>query len=237
MQQRPLSSYDYTGILCDPQTLGVAIGEQQPLPTLSEPTDLPPVTTPAPEPLVTIQHQRVQTIPVYHQAGWSTAQPEVLVRTGVAVRLAAAADTLEEQFGLAVLDGWRPLALQRDIYDAAYADETLPAGYVSVPSEDPQTPPPHLSGGTVDVTLTFDGHPLRLGTDFDDFTELAAADSLESTPGTERELRRMLYWAMRSAGFVVIDCEWWHYEHGTRRWAALTGNNPIYGPAEHNALT
>lgn len=152
------------------------------------------------------------------------------------------AEALPDRFGLAVLDAWRPLELQHDIYDSAYADPDLPPGFVSLPSADPSTPPPHLTGGTVDVTLTLDGHALRLGTEFDDFTDRARADALEPelrrhpTVGeprwAERELRRILYWAMRSAGFVVIDCEWWHFEYGTRRWAALTGNAPLYGPAQ-----
>jgi D-alanyl-D-alanine dipeptidase len=36
---------------------------------------------------------------------------------------------------------------------------------------------------------------------------------------------------MRSGGFVVLHCEWWHFEFGTRRWAAITGNAPRYGAA------
>jgi hypothetical protein len=42
----------------------------------------------------------------------------------------------------------------------------------------------------------------------------------------------LLYWAMRDQGFIVIDCEWWHFEIGTRRWAALTGRTPWYGAAD-----
>ena len=45
------------------------------------------------------------------------------------------------------------------------------------------------------------------------------------------EFADLLYQSMRSAGFVVLHCEWWHFEFGTRRWAAITGNQPRYGPA------
>ena len=83
----------------------------------------------------------------------------------------------------------------------------------------------------MDVTLTWKGRPLALGTPFDDFSDAAAADALEASPCSERELRRLLYWTMRAEGFVVVDCEWWHFEHGTRRWAALTGHSPKYGAA------
>jgi D-alanyl-D-alanine dipeptidase len=36
---------------------------------------------------------------------------------------------------------------------------------------------------------------------------------------------------MASKGFVVFDGEWWHFEYGTRRWAAITGGTPRFGPA------
>ena len=46
-----------------------------------------------------------------------------------------------------------------------------------------------------------------------------------------RELRRLLYRTMHDAGFVVLHCEWWHFEFGTRRWAAIRSERPRYGPA------
>ncbi|WP_281370752.1 M15 family metallopeptidase, partial [Nocardioides stalactiti] len=102
-------------------------------------------------------------------------------------------------------------------------------GFVSAPSADPATPPPHLTGGTVDITLAFDGSPLALGTDFDEFVPAAHADALEHEPGLARDLRRLLWSAMTGAGFVVLTQEWWHFESGTRRWAAVTGGKPRYG--------
>jgi D-alanyl-D-alanine dipeptidase len=83
----------------------------------------------------------------------------------------------------------------------------------------------------VDLTLTIDGIPLALGTPYDDFTPAARADALEDAPSVERELRRMLFWAMRLKGFVVLADEWWHFERGTRYWAALQHQQPRYGPA------
>ena len=159
------------------------------------------------------------------------ASPSTLLREDALVQLGTAADSLPDGFGLAVFDAWRPLALQAELYDAAYGVPGLPEGYVAEPIADPRTPPPHVTGGVVDLTLTFDGIPLALGTGFDDFTPRAAAGALEHEPGVERQLRRLLYHTMHDAGFVVLDCEWWHYEFGTRRWAAITGNEPRYGPA------
>lgn len=152
------------------------------------------------------------------------------VRAEVARRLAGVAAGLPEPFGLAVLDGWRPLELQRQIYHAAYQDRTLPPGFVSEPSTDPQTPP-HLTGGAVDVTLTYRRRPLALGTLFDAFTPQAASAAFETTPGVVRELRRLLTVRMLGAGFTGYQQEWWHFECGTRRWAAVRGERPRYGPA------
>jgi len=233
---RPLSSYDYRAFLADPERLNVPVNfVSRPLPELTEPTDMPTVSVPASrdgEKMVTVENRQIRVLSTYWHAGWSSARPNAFVRFGVAERLAAVVTGLPEEFGLAILDAWRPLALQSEIYEAAYADPSLPKGFVSLPSPDPTTPPPHLTGGTVDVTLTWRGHPLALGSDFDDFTDEAHAAAYEQTPGKARQLRRLLFWAMREQGFRVIDCEWWHFEIGTRRWSALTGEAPWYGAAD-----
>ena len=201
------------------------------LPELIEPAEFPRVVTPSTEPLVSIEHPRISVVEAYREAGWSAAQRGVWLRSSAMQRLANVADGLPHSWGLHVFDAWRPLDLQAELYTAAYADPMLPPGFVSEPNQDPQTPPPHLTGGTVDLTLTYDGIPLSLGTAFDDFTSAARADSLESSPSVARDLRRMLFWAMRTQGFVVLDCEWWHFEYGTRRWAAITDSTPLFGPA------
>lgn len=203
------------------------------MPHLIEPETMP--LAPAGERGVTVPFVGdgpVVDLAAYHRAGipgapeTSTARPEIVDLVFTASR------RLPPGFGLAIFDAWRPLAVQQTLYEIAYANPDLPPGFVTPPSLDPQTPPPHLTGGTVDVTLTWKGQPLALGTDFDDFTPRAHARSLEATLDESRNLRRLLFWTMRSVGFIVIDCEWWHFEHGTRRWAALTGAEPLYGPAE-----
>lgn len=211
---------------------GVLPPSQQPLPELSEPATFPPVTQPVAEPLVEVTHPRIAVLENYHKAGWANARPGTWLRRSAFERLVAAAEGLPERWGLCVFDAWRPLPLQAELYEAAYGDPGLPPGFVSEPDSDPATPPPHLTGGTVDISFTLDDIPLGLGAGFDDFTVRARASALEGEQGVDRELRRWLYWTMRSAGFVVLDCEWWHFEYGTRRWAALTGNEPLFGPAD-----
>lgn len=210
---------------------GVRPPEQPPLPELVEPAVLPDGPPGSDDVLVEIDHPRIQLLHNYRRAGWRHAHDGAWLRRETADRLGRAADSLPERWGLCVFDAWRPLPLQAELFDAAYADPQLPPGFVSVPDPNPASPPPHLTGGTVDLSLTLDGTALGLGAGFDDFTERARADALESEPGVDRTLRRWLYWTMRDAGFVVLHCEWWHFEYGTRRWAAITGSPPRFGPA------
>lgn len=233
---RALSSYDYRGFLADPETLRVPTNfVVAPLPVLAEPAHmatLSPGAAHSGEPLVEISHRRVRCLSTYWHAGWDAAVPQMMLRAGAAERLYAAAQSLPEGFGLAVLDAWRPLGLQREIFEAAYADASLPAGFVSEPSSDPATPPPHATGGTVDVTLTWQQQPLALGSEFDDFIDEARTAAFEAIPGRVRVLRRLLFHAMCAQGWRVIDCEWWHFEYGTRRWGALVGQPAFYPAAE-----
>lgn len=212
--------------------LGMAAPPQLPLPDLTEPDWFPSVTEPESEPLVELAHPRISLLENYYRAGWNNARSGTWLRRSAFERLVAAADGLPERWGLCVFDAWRPLPLQSELFDAAYGHPGLPSGFVSEPDPDPATPPPHLTGGTVDLSFTVDSIPLGLGAGFDDFTSRARFSALEQDPGVERELRRWLYWTMRSVGFVALDCEWWHFEYGTRRWAAITGNQPLFGPAD-----
>jgi D-alanyl-D-alanine dipeptidase len=165
----------------------------------------------------------------YRRAGLRGAVDRQYLRGGALARLVRAAESLPRGFGLAVFDAWRPLALQRELF--ATADD-LPPGAVAPPSADPLTPPPHLTGGTVDLTLTWQGTPLALGTEFDDFSPRAAADAFEEYQGYVRGLRRMPYWTLREQQFVVLAEEWWHYEYGTRLWSVISGNPVRYTGTE-----
>jgi zinc D-Ala-D-Ala dipeptidase len=213
--------------------LSVLIGNPRALPsfldTSGEPID---PTLGADEPLELIEHRRIRILSNYWHAGWERAHAAMQLRAEAHTRLRAAADALPDRFGLAVFDAYRPLVLQAELYDAAYGNSTLPEGFVAEPIADRTTPPPHSTGGTVDCTLTIDGIPLALGTDFDDFSDLAWAHACEGSHTPDRELRRLLYWTMRAAGFVVLHCEWWHFEYGTRRWAAITEQPARYPRAD-----
>lgn len=154
------------------------------------------------------------------------------VRTGVLERLRRAAEALPPEAELIVLDGWRSLDFQRrltEYYGAAATKE----GYVSsVDASSP--PPPHVTGGAVDLTLGVAGHPLALGSDFDEFSELAHLESTERGPSADpsRKLRRILMGVMTGAGFAPYQKEWWHYSYGDTNWARYYGrDHSEYGAA------
>lgn len=181
------------------------------------------------EPLSEISGSGMAVLHSYAQAGWRNAVDRQWLRAGALVRLRQAVSVLPQGFGVAVFDAWRPLTLQRELFDAvgAGSDE---ADFVAPPSEDPATPPPHLTGGTIDLTLSWQGIPLKLGTAFDEFTDSAATAAFEGIPGPVRPLRRLLFHTLRRQGFVALAEEWWHFEFGTRLWSVLTGQPARYGP-------
>ncbi len=233
---RSVADVDYSGFTVDPVDLGVVLGPSAgpPIGELVEPVDQPLAPPPSPDddPLVPLEVRGVRTLGCYFHAGWTHARPVTLARSGVVDRLGRVNGSLPDGFGLAVFDAWRPLDLQAELHAAAYGDDRLPPGFIAEPDPDPTRPPAHLTGGAVDLTLTWRGAPLALGTGFDDFTPAAHALAEESRPGPVRDLRRLLTAAMRSQGFVVLDLEWWHFEWGTRRWAAVRGGSVHYGAAQ-----
>ena len=212
--------------------------DAEPLPVVPEPARGDDET------LVLVEHPRIRCLNVYQRHGFPAAVGGCYLREAVAVRLGEVADYLPEPFGLAIFDAWRDPQLQGYLYDRVYGEDPavdgLPPGFVAQPSDDPRQPTPHSTGGTVDLTLSWNGTPLALGTDFDEFTELAFTDALESPVGdtarVARDLRRMLVSAMHTRGFVVLAREWWHFEYGTRLWSAVMDRPARYSQAARPPL-
>lgn len=173
------------------------------------------------EPLERVPARFGQLVP-YDDLPLSPRGPLVL-RAGVIARLEQAADSLPSPFGIAVLDGWRSPQYQTELlsyYRRRYAD--LAVGYVADP-DDSRVLPPHTTGGAVDLTLTWNGIPLALGTDYDSFTSAAHVSALEDEASPDplaRDLRRLLSSVLRSAGFAPYPLEWWHWSYGDQWWAA-----------------
>ena len=238
MQAVPEELPDYAWASCDPVFAGLVGPEGwaeglSPIVHAREVTELPDAPSPDIEPVLEpIVHPRVRVLGAYWHEGWPYAIPGAWLRPQARDRLLAAVDLLPAPFGLAVWDAWRDPRLQAILHDRVYRDGDLPPGFVAYPDPDPRRCPPHATGGTVDLTLTWRSFALSLGTTFDAFVPGAASDALEpGGPALERDLRRLLASVMSQAGFVQHPQEWWHWEYGTRYWAAITGRPVLFGHA------
>lgn len=151
---------------------------------------------------------------------------DLVVRRDVLRRLIAADRGLPSGFRLLVLDAWRSVEEQQRLVDhySAIGDT---AGWVADTSK-ASFRAPHTTGGAVDLTLMFNGIGLSLGSQFDEFADVAHLRSLEESPGPERELRRILGRVMLDAGFAPYRLEWWHWSYGDDVWAARAGEPAIY---------
>lgn len=202
------------------------------------------------EPLVTLtETPRLRLRPVYLELGLVGASATMQLRSGAAERLEQAIALLPETLGVIVLDVFRPLSVQQALWDWQWQEvkrdyphfttaeiHEKVRHFVAEPSADPAKPTPHRTGGAVDLTLfeLATGEPLPMGTAFDEAVDATQTDWFErfvQEPFTSH--RRLLYHAMIQAGFANYPSEWWHYEFGTRRWAACHGTNlAFYGSAE-----
>jgi D-alanyl-D-alanine dipeptidase len=207
------------------------------------------------EPLGLDSGRRVVAAYSYRTAGFAAALAECVARAGVVRRLAQAAASLPPGWQIVVFDAWRPIPLQREIYEhfAASLRRQWPASseaevqtrverYIARPSLDPRAPSPHATGGAVDVGLRdATGQDVDMGTEFDAFRPEAGTRYFETLveggavlDGKQRaglEHRRLLFHAMVAQGFTNYPEEWWHFDFGNQWWADIRGEEGIYSLA------
>lgn len=184
------------------------------------------------------------------------AVPYLTVRRSVGEKLKRVNARLEAStLELYIFDAWRPRQVQAYFHDdwmpaelkrrdPSLQGETLMKAverYWARPTEDPDAPAPHATGGALDLTLRWIGaEQLWMGSIFDDVTEIAHRDRFEGegepvsfSDGEARANRRLLHWAMVEEGFAGHPDEWWHFSWGDQIWASLTGAPAaLYGLAE-----
>lgn len=195
-------------------------------------------------------HPRVFIYPVYYIQKAPNSLRSIYLRESAYERFMQAVSLLPENYSFIVYDGFRPLQVQQYLFNQFSAQlqkqyptlseqevkqETLK--YVAFPSLDREYPAPHLTGGAIDLTIgDLNGNALHLGTAFDEMNEKSATRYYEENAEENREvrdLRRILYNSMTSAGFTNYSEEWWHYDFGNISWARRIGNKKaIYGPIE-----
>ena len=129
-------------------------------------------------------------------------------------------------YRLLVYDGGRPLSIQRVLWNTLtqYSPKER-AKYVANPAEGSI----HNYGSAVDLTIaSADGTPLDMGTKYDFFGELAypikESYFLKMGKLTKQQItnRQLLRNVMKSAGYMPIDYEWWHFNAVSRQTAKAT---------------
>ena len=74
-----------------------------------------------------------------------------------------------------------------------------------------------------------------MGTLFDEASPLSYAAALENDEADQeaRHNRRILFNAMKTAGFTNLPSEWWHFDFGNQLWAYHSGaQQAVYGVAQ-----
>ncbi len=165
-----------------------------------------------------------------------------LCRQRVAEMLAEAQARLPAGFHLQIVEGWRSLETQRMMYSVTWEEmrrrhpdwsdaalRRVVNRYSAPPDRD--VPPPHLTGGAVDLHLADSaGRMLDLSSPFPlEDRRSAAMDAAGLSPAA-RENRRLLAEALSAAGLTNYAAEWWHWSYGDQGWALRTGRaEAVYG--------
>lgn len=167
---------------------------------------------------------------------------ETLLRRSVAERLCRANGLLPAGYRLAVVEGWRPPHIQRRMYRfvwdrfaAAHPDwspVTLKrvVNRYSAPMND-RVPPPHTTGGAVDVMLAdAEGRLLDHSSPYDPHDPRAFALDAPGLSDASRETRRILAQALLAGGLTNYPSEFWHWSYGDQGWAYRGGHpHALYG--------
>ncbi|MBF8188913.1 M15 family metallopeptidase [Nonomuraea sp. K274] len=167
------------------------------------------------------------------------------LRRGLLDRLERAERGLPEGFHLLIVEGYRPIATQRRIFDGYRAElqTTFPemspeeayiaaSRYVS-----PVDVAPHTAGAAVDLTLCApDGTEYDMGTQVNDNPEQSDGACYTAAPNISADARvhrKLLAAALEPVGLVNYPTEWWHWSYGDRYWAMSTqAGDARYGPVE-----
>ncbi|MCG3145041.1 MAG: D-alanyl-D-alanine dipeptidase [Gammaproteobacteria bacterium] len=210
------------------------------------------------EPLVSLTsapQNRIKTYPQYFHHGYKMASQTIYLRQGVLKLLEKAVKLLPNGYCFLVYDGWRPVALQAELFneyrstvesnnpnlsEASVIKQTKM--YVSYPSTSPSAPSPHLTGGAVDLTIcNSNGQAVRMGTEFDFFGPEAETRFYEQKVESYKilsveeqeclENRRLLFYTLTDVGFTNYREEWWHYDLGNQFWGSVKNKEAFYGAA------
>jgi len=179
------------------------------------------------------------------------------LREEVVYRLVRANNYLisKYSFSLLIYDSWRPLEVQEFMFKRAFLlecekldiDASLKnmKSYPSIlkkvekfwayPSSDSRCPPPHSTGGALDVCLSDkEGNLVEMGSKVDQMDESSNPVFYANKKNEEAIIwdsrRNLLREIMTKFGFAQHPNEWWHFSYGDQLWAWKNKKeNAIYG--------
>jgi len=174
----------------------------------------------------------------------STKKKTLYARASVAQRLNVAQEFLQRHapgYQIIVVDAWRSMNQQRLWHSLAKIVFRLrhpfwpvvlvrEAANKYVAAPDSLAPPPHSTGGAVDVRLA-DSHGRKVC--MGPHTPAACETAYAKLTAEQRKNRDLLCAALESAGFSNYEEEWWHWSYGDSGWALRT-NQPsaCYGQCD-----
>lgn len=171
---------------------------------------------------------------------------ETLVRVRVAEAINSAVSRLPEGYFLALVEGWRPIHIQRRMYlgirqrfierypDWSETKLKRMVNQYTAPYDSKQVPPPHSTGGAVDMILVHaDGSPYDHTTPFDRFDPACYAMEAKGLTEEATRTRTILRRAFDGTALTNYPSEYWHWSFGDQGWAYRGGHEAaIYGPVE-----
>ncbi len=158
-------------------------------------------------------------------------------------------------FHLLIYDSWRPVEVQEFMFNRAFRLECKILDidicgkdmqqyplvkkkvekFWAYPSFDERFPPPHSTGGAIDITLADNfGNILDMGSNIDQMDEKSNPDFYKNIVSEEANIwndrRNLLKEVMVEFEFVQHPNEWWHFSYGDQLWAwEKKKRNALYG--------
>ena len=180
------------------------------------------------------------------------------LREGVISRLLRANNylkTIHNDYSLILYDSWRPIEVQSYMFYLAYEGECKKRGlnflsnemnlypeiikevekFWAYPSFDDKFPPPHSTGGAIDLTIAdSSGKLIDMGCEIDKIDKSASPEFYKDHNSEESiiwdERRNLLKQVMLKFEFAQHPNEWWHFSYGDQLWAwANQSRKAIYG--------
>ncbi len=171
-----------------------------------------------------------------------------LARETVALQLRKAQELLPSGLRLQIVGAFRPFDIQKAMYERARAelaekhpewDQALLTEYINVFSAPPilETPPPHTTGGAVDMSIVDDaGERLDMTSPFEMGWDSAPTYTQGLSEGA-RQNRALLISILTEAGITNFPGEWWHWSWGEPGWALRLGKPvALYGAVPEDKI-